>query len=254
VLSARVAVLRIAPVKGLAAIRRERVRLVAGGVPEDRRLFLLAADGSVVTQRRYPRLTQVVPDLDLSRGTLSVRLPDGVTATSPLEPVGARVAATLFGKDRSGRMLPGAVEQALSDVAGEPLRLVLAEQIGVGWDEGPVSVIGRASAEAVGTPVGAGSEAGDRYRMLVEVEGTAAFEEDNWIGLLLGLGTARLRVSHPLGRCVVINHSPATGAPDWDGLRTLAARGRDRMSLGVIAEVERPGEVAVGDRVSITDG
>ncbi|HET9859151.1 MAG TPA: MOSC N-terminal beta barrel domain-containing protein [Nocardioidaceae bacterium] len=246
--------LRIAPVKALAAVTRDRVRLERAGVPEDRRLFLLHADGTVATMRQFPELTRVVPDLDLDAGTLTVSLPDDSTARSDLSAADGSVQTTLFGKDRYGRLLPGPVADALSDYVRQPLRLVLADTTGVGWDEGPVSLVGRASADALGAPTELGRPTRGRYRMLVELDGTAAFEEDAWVGDRLRLGQAVVRVTHTLERCVVINYSPSTGARDWSGLRALAdERGPDRLTLGVIAAVEQPGEIRVGDSVERLD-
>jgi uncharacterized protein len=247
-----VVALTIAPVKGLAGVRRQEVLLERDGVAEDRRLLLLGPDGSVVTQRRHPSLTAVVPDLDLVRGSLSVRLPDGTVATSQLRPTGEPLHATLFGKARSGRLVAGAVSDALSVFVGEPLRLLLADTMGVGWDEGPVSLVSTSSIVAVDAPAGDAASAADRFRMLVEIDDAVAYEEDSWVGRDLRLGDALLRVSHRLGRCVVIDHSPVTGAKDWPGVRTIArTRGPDAVTLGVIAEVLRPGTVRVGDRVDV---
>ena len=232
---------------------RDRVQLETQGVAEDRRLFLLGSDGSVVTQRRHPRLAGVAPDLDLEAGTLGLTFPDGTTVRSTLSATGEPLHATLFGKDRSGRLVPGPVADALSDYVAEPLRLVLADNTGTGWDEGPVSILGRASVEAVGAPGGKpGSPDTARFRMLVEVDGVEPYEEEGWVGRPLRLGEALVRVTHSLERCVVINHSPATGETDWAGVKTLALRrGRDRVCLGVIAQVDRPGEVRVGDAVQV---
>lgn len=246
-----VAALRVAPVKGLATVLRDQVHLDAHGVAEDRRLFLLDRDGAVVTLRRHPQLVAAIPDLDLEAGVLRVTLPDGAVASSPLGDVTQPVAATLFGKERHGRVLPGAVADALSNVVGEPLRLVVADATGVGWDEGPVSILGQSSAQAVG------GEHHDRarYRMLVEVQDTAPYEEDTWVGHQLEMGDARVQVTHPLERCAVITKSPTTGAQDWDGLRVLAQRrGRDRLCLGVIAEVVKTGRVTVGSPVRVHPG
>lgn len=247
-----VAALTIAPVKALAVVRRQEVMLQRGGVAEDRRLLLFGADGSVVTQRRHPTLTSVVPDLDLAQGLLRVTFPDGTLATSELRPNGEPLHATLFGKPRSGQAVAAAVSHALSEYVGESLRLVLADSVGVGWDEGPVSLVATSSIMAVGAPADEVAPAADRFRMLVEVESAAAYEEESWVGRDLRLGEATVRVSHRLGRCVVIDHSPVTGAKDWPGVRTIArTRGPDSVTLGVIAEVLRPGTVRVGDRLEV---
>lgn len=245
-----VTTLRVAPVKGLATVAAERIEIDEHGVAEDRRLFVLDQHGAVVTLRTHPKLVQVIPDLDLGRGVLNVTLPDGTRASSRLDQVGTEVRSHLFGKVRAGRIIPGDVAEALSTVAGQRLRLVLADRVGVGWDEGPVSLLGRASAAAVGGP----DPDMARYRMLVEVSGTEAYEEETWVGRQLELGTARVGVTHPLGRCVVITTSPTTGNRDWNGLRALAdTRGPDQLRLGVIAEVVRPGHVRVGSQVRVLD-
>jgi uncharacterized protein len=241
--------LTIAPVKALAAVRRLAVRLDPDGVAEDRRLFLLRPDGSVATQRRHPTLTGVVPDLDLAEESLSVTFPDGTVARSELRTVGEPVHATLFGKARTGRLVAGEVADALSSYVGEPLRLVLGP-VGVGWDEGPVSLVSTASIDAVGVPTEPAVDPAARFRMLLEVGGLGTYEEEDWVGQDLRVGEAVVAVSHRLGRCVVIEHSPRTGAKDWAGVRALAElRGPDTVTLGVIATVRRPGVVRVGDVV-----
>jgi len=202
--------------------------------------------------RKFPELVRVVPDLDLASGTLTVTLPDGTSAASDLAATGEPVTSHLYGRDRPGRVVPGSVADALSDQAGEPLRLVLTERVGLGWDEGPVSILGRASAAAVSTPLDRqdhGALSTERYRMLIEVEGSAAFEEDSWVGGPIRIGQVLVSVTHELERCVVINHHPRTGANDWPGLKTLVARGRDRLTLGVIAQVDQTGVIHVGDPV-----
>lgn len=242
-----VAALRVAPVKGLATISRDSVHLDDLGVAEDRRVLLLAQDGSVITLRRHPHLVQITPDLNLERGTLAVTLPDGAVATTPLDDAGDHAQAELYGKQRPGRLLPGEVAEALSSAAGEAVRVLVAERTGVGWDEGPVSILGRASAAAVG-----GGRDRARYRMLVELDGTDPYEEDTWVGKHVKLGEALVQVTHPLERCVIITQSPATGDKDWEGLHALAAeRGPDRLCLGVIAGVVTPGVVRIGAPVRV---
>jgi len=215
-------------------------------------MYLLRPDNSVVTLRGHPELTRVLPDLCLAQGRLTVTFPDGATATSPLTPTGEKIHSALFGKARSARLVPGPVAEALSEYVAEPLRLVLADRTGVGWDEGPVTVLGRASADAMAAPAVGDASPSERFRMLVEVDTTEAYEEDSWVGHQVRLGAALVHVTHRLERCVVINHSPATGLKDWDGLKRLAdRRGRDQITLGVIAAVDQPGEVRVGDPVEV---
>lgn len=240
------ATLRVVPVKGMGSVTRDRIRVDMDGVAEDRRVFLLDDRGAVVTLRSHPELVQITPDLDLEAAVLQVTLPTGGVARTGLEHAGHELRAHLYGKDRVGRLLPGEVAEALSGLARERIRIVVADHAGVGWDEGPVSILGLSSAAAVG-----GDRDGARYRMLVEVDGTEPYEEDTWVGREVQLGGARVRVSHQLQRCAVITRSPATGEKDWDGLHALAqVRGRETLCLGVIAGVVQPGEVRIGSEVT----
>jgi hypothetical protein len=242
--------LHVSPVKSLALVPRQQVRLDADGVADDRRVFLLRADGTVVTIRRFPTLVRVTPELDLDAGALTVTFPDGHTVASDLAVAGEAVRARLFGKDRHGRVLPGPVADALSEYVGEPLRVVFAERVGVGWDEGPVSLLGEASAAAVETPPAANGDGSTRYRMLIEVQGTKPYEEDSWVGREVRVGDVRLSVTQSLERCVVITYNPMSGNKDWAGLNAIIDhRGRDQLTLGVIASVSEPGVLRVGDPV-----
>ena len=135
----------------------------------------------------------------------------------------------------------------VSQIAGEPIRLVVADTTGVGWDEGPVSILGHASAAAI---------AGDgrdrrRFRMLIELEGTEPFEEDGWVGRTLSIGDAEVDVTQQLVRCVIITQSPETGAKDWEGLHALAEHGRGDLCLGVIGAVSAPGTVSLNAPVNV---
>ncbi|RZS89672.1 uncharacterized protein YcbX [Motilibacter rhizosphaerae] len=237
--------LQVAPVKALAPVEAAELRLDRDGVAEDRRLFLLDAAGKVLTIRQAPALGSVVPVLDLAAGALELLLPDGGRVAGALDDLGEEVTATLYGRERPGRVVRGPFAAALSAVAERPVRLVLAPRTGVGWDEGPVSLVSRASTLAVEPP----SAPARRFRMLVEVDGPAAYAEDGWVGQELALGAAVVRVTHPLERCVVIEHDPTSGSQDWRGLKRLVAD-RGAVTLGVIAEVVEPGTVRLGDAVA----
>ncbi len=91
--------------------------------------------------------------------------------------------------------------------------------------------------------------------MLIELEGGRAHEEDTWVGCRVGLGEAILRISAPVPRCAMTTHDPETGHRDLDTLRAIKdyrglVDGKDLM-FGVWGEVERPGTIRLGDRVSV---
>ncbi len=90
--------------------------------------------------------------------------------------------------------------------------------------------------------------------MLLEIDGVAAHEEDEWIGSAVRLGDATIRVNGDVGRCVVTSYDPDRGVTDLDTLGTLARYRREGVAeplpFGVYASVVEPGRVRVGDAVS----
>jgi uncharacterized protein YcbX len=99
-----------------------------------------------------------------------------------------------------------------------------------------------------------------RFRMLLELDGLRAHEEDEWHGAAVRVGEAVIRVRGPVPRCAVTRQDPDTGIPTLDTLRGIKNyRGRrdgkridfggKRIDFGVYFDVERPGRVRVGDDV-----
>jgi MOSC domain-containing protein YiiM len=73
--------------------------------------------------------------------------------------------------------------------------------------------------------------------------------EDTWIGRQVLVGTAVLRVTATSPRCVMIDMETAD-LPEQHGNLTAIGRLND-VCLGVIASVESPGRISVGDTVVV---
>ena len=119
-------------------------------------------------------------------------------------------------------------------------------------DASPVSLIGRATVEALCRAQGVEPEE-RRFRnnLVISVEQGAAFEEDGWIGRELQLGPAddapRLRVDRKNERCVMITIEPETLEKTPSILSTLA---RERQACaGIYASVVRPGWIRAGAEI-----
>ena len=76
-------------------------------------------------------------------------------------------------------------------------------------------------------------------------------------GHRIRIGDAVLRVTKPDARCAMTTHDPDTGQPDLDTLRTIISyrglREGKNADFGVLAEVDHPGRVRLGDEVTPLD-
>lgn len=162
--------------------------------------------------------------------------------------MGEPVATDFWGlRTVHAKRLVGPWSDALSAYAGAPLSLVRVDEGSFAKDVHVATLVSDGSLAALG-----GLD-GRRFRMLLELEGCHAWEEDRWDGGLVRAGKALLRIAGPVPRCAVTTQDPATGVRDHDTLRAIRAiRGRDaggKLNIGMYAEVVEPGRVAVGDTV-----
>jgi uncharacterized protein YcbX len=113
-------------------------------------------------------------------------------------------------------------------------------------DEGPVSLLTTASLRSLADLCGGDVEPlRFRANLLIDAAGPG-YPEDGWPGRRVRVGPdVVLRVVRPLTRCVMVDMAQGPAGERNDLLKTLA-RHHD-MTLGVVATVERPGRVSVGD-------
>jgi uncharacterized protein YcbX len=89
-----------------------------------------------------------------------------------------------------------------------------------------------------------------RFRANVWIDGADPWDEEDWIGREIVLGSVRMKVCEPVGRCAAPSADPASGERDCDivaGLRAL----RGSTEFGVYAEVIGGGTLAPGDPVTL---
>ena len=251
---ATIARLSVAPVKGLRLSHPEEIGIDRVGVAGNRRFYLVHPDGRRLRAEQRAPLTRVRADYDEDRDRLTLTFPDGRVVEGAVE-LGEPTTTELSGQQVAGRLVEGPWSEALGDELGREVRLVRAEEEGVtAHPLRTVSLVSRASVDHLADASGA-PEPIDvrRFRMLVELDGCAAHEEDSWVGRRVQVGTAIVRVVEPLERCVFTEHDPITGEHDFPTLKAIrTARGlseRRTLDLGVAGEVVEPGRAGVGDRV-----
>lgn len=247
----RIARLAIAPVKGLGLVHPEEALLGRNGVRNDRRFYLVDPDGRLVNNKTCGELMQVRPDVSPDADRLTLAFPSGDDVAGDVG-LGDAVETSFYGRPVAGRYVEGPWSDAISEHAGRPLRLVRTDEPGAAIDRvHVVSLISDGSLRALAREAGVDPVDGRRFRMTVELEGCAEHVEDSWIGGAVEVGEARIRVTGPVGRCVVTTRNPDTGESDLDTLGTLAGyrtlvEGRS-FGCGVCGDVIAEGTIRVGN-------
>ena len=251
---AHVSWLTIAPVKGLGLVEVDELALARDGVRENRRFYLVDADGQRYGLKRDGRLALIRPAWDAARRRLELAFPDGSMVAGVVD-VDGEVTTQFVGRQVTGRVVRGPWSEALSAYVGRPVRLVRAE-VGIAVDRsrGPVSMLSEASLEELRRQAGREERVDPRrFRMLIGVGGVGAHEEDEWIGRRVQVGEAVVLLREQVARCAITTQNPETGAPDFDTLREIKAyrglRDRKLIDFGVYGEVAEPGRVRLGDTI-----
>ncbi len=87
-----------------------------------------------------------------------------------------------------------------------------------------------------------------RFRGNIWVDGWKPWAELGLIGQDITLGSARLRVEEPIGRCRATGANPVTGEQDADTMGTLETH-YGHTDFGIFARVVVGGRIALGDEV-----
>ena len=246
--------LAIAPVKGMALMHPEEIALERYGVADNRRFHVIDGDGRRYGQIRNGTLVRIVPSYDSGGDRLELRFPGGEIVAAEVA-LGEPVTTDFYGRPVRGRVVEGPWADAISAFAGRPLRLVKTDEPGAGVDRelGPVSMLSDASLDELARNTDRDGVDARRFRMLIGVGGCAPHEEDEWLGRLVRVGEAVVRLHEQVARCAITTQNPETGVPDFDTLREIpkyrGLRDGKYVDFGVFGEVERPGRIRVGDPV-----
>ena len=235
----------------------DAVELDTNGVRGDRRFYLVDDEGGLVNAKRVPRLLSV--QAAAANGRLSLRLPDDTTVEADVE-LGEPIETIFYGRPVVGRIVEGPWNEALSELAGRPIRVARTEREGDGVDRGRVAgatLDSTASLDAIGIAAGVTRPVdGRRFRMTIGVDGVEAHAEDGWIGERVRVGGAVVAVRAHVGRCAVTTRNPDTGIRDLGTLDVIAEYRadvvtREPLPFGVWCEVVQPGSVALGDPLEV---
>ena len=247
----RVRAIHVSAVKSLHLTPVAEALIGPDGVEHDRRFMLVDGTGRVATQRQLPVLAQVSSSYDAEADVLELRLPGGRVVRDVPAMVG-RTSVDLWGREVPASVMSGPFAEAVSALAGSPLRLLRADDGLRALDSHPVSLLSQASVDEVGRQGGRAQLDARRFRPTLLIDGCDAHAEDAWVGGRVRAGELVLTVVRLDPRCALTTLDPDTGARDADTLRWLAGYRppqNGEVFCGIYADVETPGRVRVGDLV-----
>ena len=246
----------VAPVKGLALVHPDEVEVGIHGVAENRRFCLVDEEGRRYGLLRDGRLQTIVPDYDRAAHRLALRFPDGEVVAGETER-GDASDPDLYRRRLPVRAVEGPWSRALSDFLGRTVTLVHSDAPTGSVDRGghgSVTLVSEASLAELGRHAGAnGAVDGRRFRMLFQIDGVAAHEEDEWVGRDVAVGGAVVRFTEQVARCAITTQNPETGRVDLDTLRVIKGYrgfrdgGSSHLDFGIFGHVVEPGRVRLGD-------
>lgn len=237
------------PIKSLGRERVERADLASGGWLPGDRLWAVAHERAKLPEDRWalcanflrcthgPGLMATTADLDEAFRTVVLDHP--VAGRLELAPDKVDAFPTLQG------WLSSVWPQALPAPTG------IYRYRGGSLTDNPnpwLSVHNMASHRAIEDRVGRTLSI-HRWRGNIWLDGLAPWQEFEWIGREIRIGSVTLRVEERIGRCKATDANPSTGERDIDMLGVLRTWGHQ--DFGVFAEVIGDGAIVTGDRVSV---
>jgi uncharacterized protein YcbX len=215
------------PVKSLAGERLRTVAVNPRGLEGDRLWALVDAGGGIAsgkTTRRFRRVPGLLHHRShLDGGEPVVTLADG----------------------RSARAGSAELDALVSEIA-PPGWSLQREDRTPHLDAGPMHLVTTATLRTLSKVAGAPITV-ERLRpnLLLEVDHSAPFPEDGWVGRRMLLGAVELRILDRTERCAMVGHTQSVLEANPTLLKTI---GRiNRACAGVYAEATVPGVLNEGD-------
>ncbi|XP_056465404.1 molybdenum cofactor sulfurase isoform X2 [Gadus chalcogrammus] len=238
--------------------------LGASGLLFDRSWMVVNGHGVCLSQKREPRLCQILPRVELPLGQLSLSAPGMENLSVPL-----KSAATLKTSQRvcQSKVCGDRVETVdsgdeaatwLSDFLGQPCRLIRQSPDSIRGgqkrlntastavlslvNEAQYLLINQASVDLIQEQIRRQESSEDgqplerqdlisRFRANLIIAGVEPFEEDSWSQLIIG--NAQFLVGGRCGRCQMICVDQDTGAKSKAPLLALSACRSGKLTFGV---------------------
>jgi uncharacterized protein len=253
-----VTALATTPVKGMRVRPVDAVALGERGAVGNRVFYVIDERGRMVNGKNLTHLQTVVADYDGEAEALTLAFPDGIEVAGEVRYDGT-INTSFFNRPKEARQVRGPWSDALSQFFGQPLRLVGSAGAVDRGRHGAVSMVSGASLRHLASVAERDAVEPRRFRMLIEVDGIDAHEEDGWVGRQIRVGSALVRGCGHVGRCVITTRDPDSAEGDLDTLKLLATYRHkigttEPLAFGIYGEVLQGGRVSVGDEVTPEGG
>ncbi len=249
------------PVKSLRGTSVPEALVCSNGLKHDRCWMLVDGEGKKITQRECPRLALLVPQVE--DGALRVQVPGSSDIVVPPDGAGwtnELLTVDLWGHEHTGVVAANTVNRAFSDAAGMNCRLLSLANGNRGGsgipfhDDAALLAISQTSLDHLNgrlpTPIPM-----NRFRPSVVVDGSNAFEEDEW--QRIAIGETEFTAVKQCVRCAITTIDQALG--EFRGpepLKTLATfrRVEQNVAFGAYFRPLNPGaKLRAGDAITVLE-
>ncbi|MBP1850824.1 MOSC domain-containing protein [Rhizobium halophytocola] len=238
----QVSSLHVYPLKSGRVIDLDQAMVEPSGLAGDRRMMLVAPDGHFMTQRELPDIARitVIPEAAGDR----LLFDDGRSTTVAVNP-SARLKVSVWKSTVEAATVNAAVDVALSDWLGRPVRLVVFDDTAsrvaspewAGTADSPVTfadgfqvlVTTTGSLAALNADMDAKAEGSvpmARFRPNIVIDCDTPWAEDGWAAI--DIGGIRFDLVKPCARCIMTTQDQSSGARD--GANPMPAMQRLRFS------------------------
>lgn len=252
-MSARLALIRRHPIKSVGGEGLDRVSLApAQRLPGDRSWAVLTEAGErhAVTSQTDGQPDRWLPKSCFVRGVSSPQLQaiKGGWDGPALHLRHPHQGEIRFDPETDAARFLDWLRPLWPKDAPAPTRLVRGAAIWTDQKWPWISILSLDSLRELETRLGR-SLGTDRWRGNLWLEGAPPWAERDWIGRVIRIGQAQLRITDHIGRCDATSADSETGLRDGDMVDTLN-RLYGHTDFGIFAEVVSGGDILIGDEIT----
>jgi len=252
----RVTRLSTTAIKGFQLHHPQSIQITERGAVGDREFFLIDDADVMVSITMEGDLVSFTASYDADKATLSILENGEVVAQGSVNEGPAQAGNFFDAWDVEGNLIAGPWNDLISERLGKRVRLIKTSKGRNGSDVEPLSLVSSASVGALEDSAKVGPIDARRFRMLIQVDGTGAHEEDTWTNQEFSIGGAIIRAGGPVKRCEATTRNPESGIVDLKTLKLIGDyRGRQEsrsglgFNFGIYATCVQPGLITVGDEL-----